>query len=234
MTDRDPDFATQDEVALTGGWVTQGVVRVGDTVRRPTRPRSQFVHELLLHRRSRASRPLRDSWGWTVRVERSSLSSRAPSRPTSVPGTTTTNSSLQGSSSIRYHEATAGSHLAGTEEVVCHNDVSPVNTVFLESTPVAMIDFDAAAPGPRIRDVAYGAFLWLNLGWDGPEPDEQHRRLHLWRDACGIPDRAPLIDWVKTRILETVASLIRSDAKEAAQWWNHQLSWMERYEAALR
>ncbi|MDP9299490.1 MAG: hypothetical protein M3P43_01105 [Actinomycetota bacterium] len=31
----------------------------------------------------------------------------------------------------RYHEATAGSALAGNEEVVSHNDISPMNTVFL-------------------------------------------------------------------------------------------------------
>jgi aminoglycoside phosphotransferase (APT) family kinase protein len=36
--------------------------------------------------------------------------------------------------------------------------------VFVDNRPVAVIDFDMASPGPRIRDVSYGAFLWLNLG----------------------------------------------------------------------
>ena len=38
-----------EEVALSGGRLTAGVVRVGGTVRRPTGPHSPFVHELLAH-----------------------------------------------------------------------------------------------------------------------------------------------------------------------------------------
>ena len=36
------------EVPLVGGWATEGVVRVGETVRRPAGPQSPFVAELLL------------------------------------------------------------------------------------------------------------------------------------------------------------------------------------------
>ena len=35
------------EIPLTGGWVTQGVVRIGETVRRPVGPNAEFVHRLL-------------------------------------------------------------------------------------------------------------------------------------------------------------------------------------------
>ena len=40
----------------------------------------------------------------------------------------------------------------------------PCNFVFRDGRPVGIIDFDAAAPGPRLRDVGYAIFLWLNLG----------------------------------------------------------------------
>jgi hypothetical protein len=40
---REPEFP------LTGGWVTGGVVRVGETVRRPQSPNASFVHRLLEH-----------------------------------------------------------------------------------------------------------------------------------------------------------------------------------------
>jgi hypothetical protein len=43
------DQADLDEVPLAGGDVTEGVVRVGDTVRRPVGPHSQLVHSLLAH-----------------------------------------------------------------------------------------------------------------------------------------------------------------------------------------
>ena len=70
---------------------------------------------------------------------------------------------------------------------MCHSDISPVNTVFVEGRPRALIDFDMASPGPRDRDVSYGLFLWLNLGWDGRPPEEQRRRIRLWCGAYGLP-----------------------------------------------
>jgi len=41
--------STSHELPLSGGRLTAGVVRVGDTVRRPTGPHSAFVHALLMH-----------------------------------------------------------------------------------------------------------------------------------------------------------------------------------------
>lgn len=37
------------EVPLTGGFITPGVVRIGNTVRRPLKSNASFVHALLLH-----------------------------------------------------------------------------------------------------------------------------------------------------------------------------------------
>lgn len=37
------------EIPLAGGRTTDGVVRIGDTVRRPVTPRSDFVRRLLVH-----------------------------------------------------------------------------------------------------------------------------------------------------------------------------------------
>src|SRR5206468_12820077 len=80
----------------------------------------------------------------------------------------------------------------------------PDNTVLVEGRATAMIDFDMAAPGPRIRDLSLGAFLWLDVGWDGLEPEVQRRRLRLWCDAYGLVERSSLIDDMKERIRETV------------------------------
>jgi hypothetical protein len=43
------DDTEQREVPLAGGDVTEGVVRAGDTVRRPVGPHSPLVHALLTH-----------------------------------------------------------------------------------------------------------------------------------------------------------------------------------------
>jgi hypothetical protein len=37
------------EIYLSGGRVTEGVVRIGDTVRRPSKSNFAFVHALLAH-----------------------------------------------------------------------------------------------------------------------------------------------------------------------------------------
>lgn len=43
------DEADQAEIPLAGGDVTEGLVRVGNTVRRPVGPHSPLVHALLAH-----------------------------------------------------------------------------------------------------------------------------------------------------------------------------------------
>jgi hypothetical protein len=43
------DEAGQAEIPLGGGDVTEGVVRVGDTVRRPVGPHAPLVHAPLAH-----------------------------------------------------------------------------------------------------------------------------------------------------------------------------------------
>jgi hypothetical protein len=54
----------------------------------------------------------------------------------------------------RFHDATAGSPLAGEHETVCHYDLSPCNFVFRRGLPLAIIDFDAAAPAAASKTSA--------------------------------------------------------------------------------
>jgi aminoglycoside phosphotransferase (APT) family kinase protein len=66
-----------------------------------------------------------------------------------------------------FHDLTAGSKLAGGLEVVCHNDLSPKNTIYRDGgtspRPVAFIDWDLAAPGRRIHDVAHVCWQYMDL-----------------------------------------------------------------------
>jgi Ser/Thr protein kinase RdoA (MazF antagonist) len=58
----------------------------------------------------------------------------------------------------RYHDAAARSTSAKGAEVVCHNDLSPCNFVFRERSPIAIIDFDSAAPAPAATTSATRCF----------------------------------------------------------------------------
>lgn len=87
-------------------------------------------------------------------------------------------------------------------EVICHGDVAPYNTVFRDGRPVAFIDFDTAHPAPRVWDVAYAAYRFVQLVEDGVPAEEQARRLALFADAYDLaaPDRAVLLDTVTARL----------------------------------
>jgi Ser/Thr protein kinase RdoA (MazF antagonist)/GNAT superfamily N-acetyltransferase len=99
-------------------------------------------------------------------------------------------------------------------EVICHGDVAPYNTVFRDGRPVALIDFDTAHPAPRIWDVAYAAYRFVQLVEDGVPPAEQARRLALFADAYGLSaaDREALIDTAIARLHHLVAFMRRQAA----------------------
>ena len=237
------DRSAGPEVALRGGRLTAGVVRVGDTVRRPVGPHSPFVHRLLRHLEAvgfdgaprvlgiddRGREVLSFLDGWVP----PDLGHFADAR-------------LAAAARLlrRLHDATAGSELAGEHEVVCHNDPSPCNFVFADARPVALIDFDHAAPGDRLRDVAYAGWLWTLSADDGPSVPEQARRLRLMAEAYGLDDATTLFDAVLRRQAENLAETLdrtRSAdaataryAHDAATWQREQMAWLRANAAEFR
>jgi thiamine kinase-like enzyme len=80
---------------------------------------------------------------------------------------------------------------------VCHNELFPWNTVFRSGVPVAFIDWDTAAPGPRAWDLGFAAWRWVPFFRDEkcravglpPGIAEKARRFRLLLDAYGLePD----------------------------------------------
>jgi hypothetical protein len=99
-------------------------------------------------------------------------------------------------------------------EVICHNDFAPYNCVFENGRIVGIIDFDTAAPGKRIWDIAYAVYRFVPLMTDthcrdiGFEtvPDRGHR-LKLFCDTYGLEERETLLLTVIERIEALVASM---------------------------
>jgi aminoglycoside phosphotransferase (APT) family kinase protein len=96
------------------------------------------------------------------------------------------------------HDLTAGSDLAGSEEVVCHNDLASRNTVYRDPgngsyLPVAFIDWDLAGPGSRIHDVACVCWQFVIGDPDRPDPVAAGKLLRLICDAYGLAERTDLL-----------------------------------------
>ncbi|MEV5884892.1 phosphotransferase [Streptomyces sp. NPDC052020] len=120
-----------------------------------------------------------------------------------------------------FHDLTAGTPLAGDQEVVCHNDLSPKNTVYQlrggELRPAAFIDWDLAAPGARIHDLAHVCWQYLDLGPSVTDVEEVARRMGLIVDSYGLPDRRCLVStilWWQDRCWRGIES--RAEAGDAA------------------
>lgn len=219
---------------LFGGRSTTGIVRIGDTVRRPLTSRSPFVHALLLHLEAVGfdGAPRFRGIDEEGREVLTYLAGEVPH--TLPPGGRTDAQLLQVARLLRaFHDATAGSALAGDEEVVCHNDFAPWNTVFVAGLPVAVIDFDNAHPGSRLRDLSY--FLWCWLGIHAPTSAiaEQARRLTLICDSYGLLDCRPLATEIAQRQHEIHAQHMRNGWTEQAQNVAVEMAWFEANRIAL-
>ncbi|MCP3801931.1 phosphotransferase [Allokutzneria sp. A3M-2-11 16] len=190
------------EIPLPGGFVNR-VVKVGDTVRRSLGDRAEFVHRLLRHF---------DQHGWAGAPRLLGVDEQGREVLTFVDGHVAWQSPTDRVSSdeslarvarlVReFHDLTAGTPLAGDQEVVCHNDLSPKNTVYRDDDrdlllPIAFLDWDLAAPGARIHDVAHMCWQYLDLGSAVDDLATTSHRLRVMCDAYGPVDRSRVVETI--------------------------------------
>jgi len=181
------------------------VVRVGDTVRRPARGSSPAVRALLLHLEDVGFEGAPRYLGSDEhdREVFSYVEGEAPLPP--FPAWSMTQDALRAVASLlrRFHEAVDSFDPLGVSgwapmladpaggSLVCHNDPYPENVIFREGRPVALIDFDLAAPGRPLWDVARAARVWAPLGAPQVRDTAQRRldgvtRLGRFAAAYGV------------------------------------------------
>jgi hypothetical protein len=190
---------------LTGGRQSEGIVRIGETVRRPLHRNSEFVHALLRHLDAvgfaGAPRLLGiDEQGREILtfIEGEVYVSREDARPAEV----LADAKLVSAARLirRFHDATAGSSLAGDAQVVCHSDLGPHDIVFRGDQAVAIIDWEEdVAPGLRLLDFAHAVWCLAEIGEQGGNLAEQARRVRLLCDAYGWKDANEVIDEIEAR-----------------------------------
>ena len=209
---------TDDEVALPGGNVTLGVVRVGATVRRPQSPHAPAVHRLLRHLETAGLPTVPRLLGTDAQGrEMLTLLPGSPEGPAHW-----SDAALdRGGRMLRaLHDATAGLDF-GTPadwaiwtdpaEVIGHSDLAPYNMLFDGDLPTGIVDFDLAGPAPRLRDLAYLAWWVVPLAFAGDrapaaraDAQDGHRRLRRLARAYGTTDLTGLADQV-ARVLSHMA-----------------------------
>ena len=174
---------------LSGGTANRGlVIRVGDTVRRPTAPCWPATHALLAHLSSvgfdGAPRVLAaDSTTELLTY----VHGQAAVPP--MPADTLTDAALVSIAELlrSYHRAVRSFDPAGYRwprsiprrfrtGLVSHNDVHPANLIFRDGRAVALIDFDLAGPGSAAWDLAAAARAWAPLQDDQDVTDGRQGR----------------------------------------------------------
>jgi hypothetical protein len=197
------------EEQLAGGVANAGkVTRRGDVVLRPSNPNSATIHRFLASLRqdgfTGASNPLGIDVDGRERLE--FIAGDVPLPP--YPAWAQADSALASVAELMrgFHAASARFDPAraswSTEmsdpaggRVVCHNDVCLENVVFRDDVAIGLLDFDFAAPGRAIYDIAQMARMCVpvdddvsatRLGWF---PADRPARLRVVADAYGL-DRA--------------------------------------------
>ncbi len=180
------------EVALSGGNVAVGVVRIGGTVRKPVTPATPAVEAVLRHLEvvgfTGAPRSLgRDERGRQVlEYVDGPIAKGQPM--------TATDLGRVGRLVRDLHEALASFHPPAEArwdvaippdrtELVCHHDLAPWNLV-LGADRWVFIDWDGAGPGSRLWDLAYAAQSFVPLS-PGGDPTTDAPRLRALVEAYG-------------------------------------------------
>jgi hypothetical protein len=203
-----------DREVLAGGVANAGnVVRVGDHVLRPSNVRSASVHAYLAALRATGfdgvPRPVAIEEG----RERLEFITGAVAIPP-FPAWVQTDDCLVSTVLLiaAFHRASHAYDPSGFEwsdemadphggPIVCHNDICWENVVFRDGRAVALLDFDFAAPGRVVYDLAQFARMCVpvdddeNAARQGWAPADRPSRLRLVCDTYGLDgaDRLELL-----------------------------------------
>ena len=247
-----------DEQQLAGGIANAGrVTRAGEYVLRPCGPQSRSVREFLLSLRTAgfAGAPLPAGVTEDGRERFAFIEGDVPLPP--YPRWARSDEALASAAVLlrRFHRASRSFDPAGGTwspeladpdggSIVCHNDVCLENVVFRDGAAVALLDFDFAAPGRPVYDLAQFARLCVpiddevsaaRLGW---RPAAKPERLRLAADSYGLDAtaRRQLVDVLDVSIArggQFVRRRVEAGDTNFIAMWN-EMGGIERFDRRRR
>jgi aminoglycoside phosphotransferase (APT) family kinase protein len=222
------------EQALAGGRQTHGIVRAGQTVRRSRHQRSDYVHALLRHL---------EAVGFDGAPRLLGIDAQGREVLTYLPGEVIVRSPAwladarldSAARLIRgFHDATAGTLLAGDQEVVCHGDLGPHNIVFAGDAAVGIIDWDASVgPGLRLVDLGHAVWCCADVAERAVPVSEQARKVRRMCDAYGWADVGLVVHEIGDRFRRARDDHARAGRAKGTAIFEKKVRWMDRNAAAL-
>ena len=247
-----------DEELLAGGVANAGAVtRMGAHVLRPANSHSGSIHRFLRGLRAAgfdgASMPVGIDADGRERLVFVEGDVAVPPFPAWVQ----TDASLGSVATLMrwFHDASRRVDLTGLTwsgemadptggRIVCHNDVCLENVVFRDGRAVGLLDWDFAAPGRPVYDLAAFARMCIPVDDDlsaarlGFGPADRPARLRLIADSYGLSrdDRHELVIVLTESIVRGGAFVRRrveaGDANFIAMW--NEIGGMERFDRRRR
>lgn len=247
-----------DEYELAGGVANAGrVTRSGGHVLRPCGPYSDSVRAFLLSLRAAGfeGAPLPAGVAEDGRERLAFIEGDVPLPP--YPQWAQSGEALASVAELlrRFHRASKAFDPAGRTwsreladpvggRVLCHNDVCLENVVFRGGAAVAVLDFDFAAPGRPVYDVARFALLCVpvddeisaaRLGW---HPADKASRLRLAAASYGLGDSGrrqlvAVLDGMIARSGQFVRRRVEAGDPNFIKMWN-EMGGAERFDRRRR
>ncbi len=231
----EPQREPLSEIPLSGGRLTPGIVRVGITVRRPAKGNAAFVHDLLLFLEDQGF-PFAPRFFGRDEQGRDILSYlEGETWPDS--GSGLSDELLeQAARAIRcYHDATVGSLLARGHEIVAHHELGPHNTIFQGGHLVGFIDWDDAAPGTRLRDLANAVYNYVDVShWANQTAGVQARRIRLMCAAYGWDDPIAIVNDFEADLQQALRNHEQAGRAGAIKIFAEEVHWMRHRSQDLR
>lgn len=191
---------------------TKGIYKDQDIVFRPMGPQAEFVHQVLLFLEKKGVTCVPRYLGTDPQGHEklSYIEGECPRNLGYFPDAVTGRAVML----IRsLHQALQDYPGCPKGMTVCHNDLSPCNFVMRNEMPVAVIDWDSAAFGDPLDDLAYAAWMWLDIGNPEIGGYKCRRRLARFLEDYGLVHT----DGFKERILQQMQRVAQSEFSDPEQ-----------------